>query len=61
MAPERGPAPFWIVKCPDCSTEQTVFSRPATVVSCSVCGATVAMPTGGQAKLRGELVRSLGG
>ena len=57
----RAPSPFWVVKCPDCSTEQTVFSRPATVVSCSVCGATVATPTGGQAKLRGELVRSLGG
>ena len=56
----RAPSPFWVVKCPDCSTEQTVFSRPATVVSCSVCGATVATPTGGQAKLRGELVRSLG-
>jgi small subunit ribosomal protein S27e len=56
----RAPSPFWVVKCPDCSTEQTVFSRPSTVVSCSVCGATVATPTGGQAKLRGELVRSLG-
>ncbi len=53
----RGPSPFWVVKCPDCSTEQTIFSRPATTVNCGVCGATLATPTGGQAKLRGELVR----
>jgi small subunit ribosomal protein S27e len=55
----RGPAPFWIVKCPDCSTEQTIFSRPATTVNCGVCGATLATPTGGQAQLRGEMVRAV--
>jgi small subunit ribosomal protein S27e len=57
----RTPSPFWVVKCPDCSTEQTVFSRPATTVVCTVCGATLATPTGGQAQLRGELVRALTG
>ncbi|MCI4331091.1 MAG: 30S ribosomal protein S27e [Thermoplasmata archaeon] len=51
------PAPFWVVKCPDCSGEQTIFSRPATTVNCAVCGATLATPTGGKAALRGELVR----
>jgi len=51
------PAPFWVVKCPDCSGEQTIFSRPVTSVSCAVCGATLATPTGGKAHLRGELVR----
>ncbi|MGA8275075.1 MAG: 30S ribosomal protein S27e [Thermoplasmata archaeon] len=59
MGAMRAPSPFWVVKCPDCSTEQTVFSRPATTVVCTVCGATLATPTGGQAKLRGELVRSV--
>ncbi|HEV2449306.1 MAG TPA: 30S ribosomal protein S27e [Thermoplasmata archaeon] len=53
----KAPAPFWVVKCPDCSGEQTVFSRPATTVSCSVCGATLATPTGGQAALRAEKLR----
>jgi small subunit ribosomal protein S27e len=53
----RGPAPFWVVKCPDCSGEQIVFSRSSTPVNCSVCDATLATPTGGQAKLRGELLR----
>jgi small subunit ribosomal protein S27e len=52
------PAPFLIVKCPDCSGEQMIFSRPATIVNCSVCGATLATPTGGKANLRGEPVRT---
>ena len=55
------PAPFWVVKCPDCSGEQTVFSRPVMAVNCSVCGATLATPTGGKAALRGELVRTASG
>ncbi|MCI4363360.1 MAG: 30S ribosomal protein S27e [Thermoplasmata archaeon] len=55
--PASAPAAFWVVKCPDCSGEQTVFSRPSTTVSCSVCGATLASPTGGQAALRAEKVR----
>ncbi|MCI4353477.1 MAG: 30S ribosomal protein S27e [Thermoplasmata archaeon] len=50
-------APFWIVKCPDCSGEQTIFSRPVTTVNCVVCGATLATPTGGKAHLRGVFVR----
>ncbi len=53
----KEPAVFWVVKCPECSGEQTIFSRPASTVNCSVCGATLATPTGGKAALRGELVR----
>lgn len=55
----RGPAPFWTVQCPDCSGEQIVFSRPATPVTCTVCGAMLATPTGGLAKLRGELRKTV--
>ena len=54
------PAAFWVVKCPACSGEQTMFSRAATTVNCSVCGATLATPTGGLAQLRGERVRVAG-
>jgi small subunit ribosomal protein S27e len=53
------PAPFVVVKCPDCSGEQTVFSRPATTVNCSVCGATLVLPTGGHGNFRGEVVRTV--
>ncbi|MHB8351840.1 MAG: 30S ribosomal protein S27e [Thermoplasmata archaeon] len=55
-----GPSSFWVVKCPDCSGEQTIFSRPSTQVTCTVCGAALASPTGGQAELRGERVRDAG-
>jgi small subunit ribosomal protein S27e len=55
----REPSPFLVVKCPDCSGEQTMFSRPSTTVNCSVCGATLATPTGGKAALRAELVRTV--
>ena len=54
------PSPFWVVKCPDCSAEQTIFSRPSTVVQCTVCGATLATPTGGLAALRAERLREAG-
>ena len=53
------PAPrsrFLRVKCADCSNEQIVFDRAATVVNCQVCGATLARPTGGKAAIRGEVV-----
>jgi small subunit ribosomal protein S27e len=53
----KAPSPFWVVKCPDCSGEQTIFSRPATTVNCTVCGATLATPTGGLASLRAERLR----
>ena len=52
-----GPSPFWVVKCPDCSGEQIIFSRPSTPVNCTVCGAALATPTVGQATLRGERLR----
>lgn len=47
---------FLKVKCPDCSNEQIVFGKPASVVTCQVCGATIAKPTGGTAGFRGKIV-----
>jgi len=47
------------VKCPDCGNEQPLFARAATPVTCLVCGATLAKPTGGLASLRGEVVGAL--
>ena len=43
------------VKCGDCGNEQILFLRAATIVKCQVCGATLAEPTGGLARLRGEI------
>ncbi|MGQ9583648.1 MAG: 30S ribosomal protein S27e [Thermoplasmatota archaeon] len=45
---------FITVKCKDCGNDQMVFERAATIVNCLVCGATVATPTGGKARIRGE-------
>ncbi|MEM2870150.1 MAG: 30S ribosomal protein S27e [Thermoplasmata archaeon] len=42
------------VRCKDCGNTQMVFERASTPVNCLVCGATVATPTGGKAKIREE-------
>ena len=47
---------FIKVKCPDCGNEQMVYSKASTVVRCHVCGATLALPTGGKAEIKGEIV-----
>jgi len=50
---------FLQVKCPDCGNEQTIFSHVASVVHCNICGATLAEPTGGKARIKGDIVRVL--
>jgi small subunit ribosomal protein S27e len=50
-------APFLVVKCPDCSSEQVVFSRPSAKVSCVICGSLLVSPTGGKGKFRSEILR----
>ncbi|MDG6220552.1 MAG: 30S ribosomal protein S27e [Candidatus Thermoplasmatota archaeon] len=50
---------FVKIKCPDCDNEQIVFTRASSKVSCQVCGATIAEPSGGRAKLKGEITQQL--
>jgi len=47
---------FVTVKCPDCGNEQIAFNKPATQVTCNVCGATLIKPTGGKGLVRGEML-----
>lgn len=47
---------FLKLKCKDCENEQIVFQKPSSQVSCAVCGSTLAEPTGGKAKLLGQVV-----
>lgn len=47
---------FVKVKCPDCGNIQITYTKPATVVQCQVCGATLVTPTGGKGKFRSEIV-----
>ncbi len=50
---------FLKVKCGDCGNEAVVFTKSATVVACAVCGATLATPRGGLARLNAEVVEAL--
>lgn len=47
---------FIRVKCQDCGNEQIAFSRPATAVRCTVCGATLIKTTGGKGIVQGTVV-----
>ncbi len=42
---------FVQVSCRDCGNEQIIFDRASTVIPCNLCGATLAEPAGGKAKL----------
>ena len=44
---------FLKVSCKDCGSESIIFSRATTAIACSVCGATLTTPAGGNANLVG--------
>ncbi|MBN1389722.1 MAG: 30S ribosomal protein S27e [Candidatus Thermoplasmatota archaeon] len=50
---------FLKVKCGDCGNVQTIFDRTNTRISCKVCGATMAVPKGGKADIKGEVMGRL--
>lgn len=58
LIPKPG-SKFVRVRCSDCGNEQVVFSHTTNVVHCNICGATLAKPTGGKAKIKGEIVAIL--
>ncbi len=47
---------FLKVKCPDCGHEQIIYSKPSIVVRCEICGATLALPTGGKGDIKAEII-----
>lgn len=47
---------FIHIKCQDCGNVQVTFDKANMEVKCFVCGATLLTPTGGKAKLKGELI-----
>ena len=47
---------FIRVKCLKCGNEQIVFSSAVNKVSCNVCGTELAEPSGGNAKIKGEII-----
>ncbi len=57
---EKEEKSFLKLKCVDCGNEQITFRHASSNVDCQICGARLAEPTGGQAKLHGEIVEELG-
>ena len=47
---------FLRIACNDCGNETIIFARASTAIGCRVCGATLAQPAGGRAKLVGSSV-----
>jgi small subunit ribosomal protein S27e len=47
------------VKCPKCGNEQLVYSHAVNHVNCNVCGTELVEPSGGKAKIKGEIVAVL--
>lgn len=47
---------FIKVRCKDCENEQVLFDKAATLVYCHICGSKLVVPTGGKAKIKGELL-----
>ena len=51
---------FYVVKCPECDNDtQIVFGWSTLVVKCDVCGKPLLEPTGGKARILGEIVSEL--
>ena len=51
---------FVRVRCPSCGNEQIVFDHATFPARCLVCGTILVVPTGGKAKILGDIVKILG-
>ncbi|MHA2059368.1 MAG: 30S ribosomal protein S27e [Candidatus Ranarchaeia archaeon] len=49
---------FLIVRC-ECNKEQVAYSHSTSEVKCDVCGKVLAEPTGGKAKILGDVIEVL--
>ena len=47
---------FIKVRCKDCENEQVLFDKASSQVSCHICGSKLAIPKGGKAEIKGELL-----
>jgi small subunit ribosomal protein S27e len=45
---------FIRVRCSKCGNEQLLYSHATNTIKCNICGETLAEPTGGKAKIKGE-------
>ena len=47
---------FIKVRCKNCENEQVLFNKASTVVSCHMCSSKLAIPNGGKAIIKGEIL-----
>lgn len=50
---------FLLVSCLQCGNKQVLYDVGKVKVVCSVCGETLALPTGGKAKIFGRVEKVL--
>ncbi|VVB80506.1 30S ribosomal protein S27e [uncultured archaeon] len=48
-------AKFVKVKCSKCKNTQVIFGKAATKVKCTECDGIIALPSGGNAKIRARV------
>ena len=51
----RSKSKFLKVKCSNCGNIQVIYSHTSQIVKCSICGEILVIPTGGKAKIKGEV------
>lgn len=51
---------FLLVQCNECGHRQIIFDHAKIEVTCQVCGALLAKPSGGKAKILGKVQESYG-
>jgi len=56
----RPTSKFLRVRCSNCQSEKIIFSHASRVIRCDNCGEILAEPTGGKAKIYGEIIKELG-
>ena len=47
---------FLRIRCPECGHELITFSHASSKVLCPSCGKTLVEPTGGKARIHGEII-----
>jgi small subunit ribosomal protein S27e len=56
---EKPKSKFMKVRCKDCENEQVIFDKASTPISCHICGSKLAVPKGGKADIKAEILEIL--
>jgi small subunit ribosomal protein S27e len=55
MASSNKTGKFVKIKCSKCKSAQVIFGKATTKIKCNDCGGVVAIPSGGNAKIRARV------